>query len=512
MALTVVPAGLIQAVDATSVSIAVPSIMTSLRADLDQAQWVITISLIMQTLLMPTSGWLSSRIGRRRLFISGLLIVIIATLLCTFAWSLASLVFFRAIIGIGAGMVQPLTLSILFSVFPPQQRGTAMGLFNSSIALGLIIGRFGGFLIDAFDWRMIFFLTLPFSISSATLAFFMLRDDDRPRSQTRVDIWGILTMGGFLAPLMLALTRGRFEGWDSFFIRGLFATSACSFVAFLIIELRLQNPLVDLRLYRNFDFAMGSLVQFLVSILFSSSTFLINIFLQLVYEFTPTQVGLLLFPQGIVFGIGSIGAGRMSDYMNPRIPLLIGLAGFAVVYFWLGGLSPVATAAALMVMLSLRSFSFSCVNSPNSLMTLRALPEDKVPMGSGLFSVSRGIAGTVSVALTAFFLEHQRAIHAIELAQQHAVITLPAELTMTALHDAFLGIGDDAGLAAVKASAQFYRMLLEEATIASYQDIFMLSGFISLFNVIPALLRRRKPAAREKAVAAPADRASTPAR
>jgi DHA2 family multidrug resistance protein len=515
MALTVVPAGLIQAVDATSVSIAIPNMMTSLRTDLDQIQWVITISMVMQTLLMPTSGWLSSRIGQRRLFISGLLLIIIATLLCTFAWSLASLVFFRAILGIGAGVVQPMTMAILFSVFPPQQRGTAMGLFNSSIALGLIIGRFGGFLIDAFNWHMIFFLTLPFSIPSAALAFVMLRDEGQPTSQAQVDMWGILTMGGFLVPLMIALTRGRFEGWDALLIRALFATSACSFVAFLIIELRLQTPLVDLRLYRNFNFAMGSLVQFLVSILFSSSTFLITIFLQLVYDFTPTQVGLLLLPQGLVYGFGSLGAGRLSDYMNPRIPLLVGLAGFALVYFWLGGLSPVATAALIMTMMCLRSFSFSCVNSPNSLMTLRALPEDKLPMGSGLFFVSRGIASTVSVALTAFFLEHQRAIHAIDLAQQQAMITMPADWAMTALNNTFLRMGDDAGLAAVKASAMFYRMLLSEATVSAYQDIFMLSGFISLFNIIPAVLRRRRAAVMREVVpveAAPADQTSTPAR
>jgi len=489
--------------------------MTNLRADLDQVQWVITMSMVMQTLLMPTSGWLSSRLGQRRLFISGLIFIIIATILCTFAWSLASLIFFRAILGIGAGVVQPMTMAILFSAFPPQQRGTAMGLFNSSIALGLIIGRMGGFLVDAFDWRMIFFLTLPFSIFSAALAFFMLQDADRSKSQPQVDIWGILTMGGFLVPLMIALTRGRFAGWDSLLIRSLFVTSACSFAAFLIIELRLQNPLVDLRLYRNFNFAMGSLVQFLVSILFSSSTFLINIFLQLVYGYTPTQVGLLLFPQGLVYGFGSLGAGRLSDFMNPRIPLLTGLVGFAFVYFWLGGVSPVATAALLMTMMCLRSFSFSCVNSPNSLMTLRALPEDKVPMGSGLFSVSRGIAGTVSVALTASFLERQRALHAIDLAQQQSAITLPADWAMTTLHDTFLAAGDDVGLAAVKASAEFSRMLLSEATVSAYQDIFMLSGFIALFNIIPAVLQRRKAAAVPETVpveAAPADQASRPAR
>jgi MFS transporter, DHA2 family, multidrug resistance protein len=493
IALTVVPAGLIGAIDATSVSIAVPSMMANLRADLDQIQWVVTISLVMQTLLMPTSSWLTGLIGRRRLFVSSLVCVIAATLLCSLSWSLESLIFFRALMGLGGGVLQPLTMAILFSTFPPEQRGTAMGLFNTSIALGLIIGRFGGMLVDIFDWRMIFFLTIPFSASSAILGYWLLPKQDRqPQQQRGVDIWGILTMGSFLVPLMIALTRGRFDGWDSALIRGLFVLSAVSFVAFIMIELRLSNPLVDLRLYTNFNFAMGSLVQFLVSVLFSSSTFLINIFLQHVYQFTPTQVGLLLFPQGIVYGIGSLWAGRLSDYLDPRLPLLLGLISFAIVYFWLGGISAVATSTVIMMMLCLRSFSFSCVNSPNTLLTLRALPEDKMGMGTGLFSVSRGIAGTLSVALTVSLLEQQRAVHAIELAQQQGLLTFPAEWAMTQLQQMFTDTGDTAGIAQVKALAQFHTMMMEEASVKAYQDIFMLSGFISLFNILPACLRSRK--------------------
>ena len=505
IALTVVPAGLIGAIDATSVSIAVPSMMTNLRADLDQIQWVVTISLVMQTLLMPTSSWLTGLIGRRRLFVTSLACVIAATLLCSLSWSLESLIFFRAVMGLAGGVLQPLTMAILFSTFPPEQRGTAMGLFNTSIALGLIIGRFGGMLVDIFDWRMIFFLTIPFSASSAILGFFLLPKQDQQQQRAGVDIWGIITMGGFLVPLMIALTRGRFEGWDSTLIRGLFVLSALSFVAFITIELRLSNPLVDLRLYTNFNFAMGSLVQFLVSVLFSSSTFLINIFLQRVYQFTPTQVGLLLFPQGIVYGIGSLWAGRLSDYVDPRLPLLLGLISFAVVYFWLGGISAVATSTVIMAMLCLRSFSFSCVNSPNTLMTLRALPEDKMGMGTGLFSVSRGIAGTLSVALTASLLEQQRAVHAIELAQQQGLLTFPAEWTMAQLQQMFTGTGDTAGIAQVKAAAQFHKMMIAEASVKAYQDIFMLSGFISLLNILPAFLRSRKsPSATPAQTPAPA--------
>jgi MFS family permease len=151
IALTVVPAGLISAVDSTSVGIAIPSMMTSLRVDLDQIQWVVTVFLIMQVLLMPTASWLTSLFGRRHLFVCSLGFIIVGTVLCSFAWSLESLICFRAVQALGAGPLQPISMAILYEAFPPQQRGTAVGLFNSTIALGLIIGRFGGFLVDTFD-------------------------------------------------------------------------------------------------------------------------------------------------------------------------------------------------------------------------------------------------------------------------------------------------------------------------------------------------------------------------
>jgi DHA2 family multidrug resistance protein len=255
------------------------------------------------------------------------------------------------------------------------------------------------------------------------------------------------------------------------------------------VELRSKTPVVELRLYRNFNFAMGSLVQFLVSILFMSSSFLINIFLQRVYQFTPSQVGMLMFPQGIVYGIGSLWAGRLSDYLNPRLPLLLGLISFAFVYYWFGGISPVATAAALMGMLCLRSLSFSCVNSPNTLMSLRALPDEKVSMGTGLFSVTRGIAGILGVALSVTYLEHQRTTHAIWFAQEQG--ETPAQWTMTDLQQMFTSLGDVSSEAQVKAATHLHDMMLQEATVAAYQDVFMLSAFISLFNVLPSLLQRR---------------------
>jgi len=489
IALTVVPAGLISAIDATSVGIAIPSMMTTLRADLDHIQWVVTTSLLMQTLLMPMAGWFTALIGRRNLFVLSLLLFTVGTCLCSLAWSVESLIFFRALQGIGGGPLQPVSMAILYSAFPPQQRGTAVGLFNMSVAFGLIIGRFGGFFVELFDWRMIFYMTVPFGLLSAGLGWYLI-PHTRQQRQNAIDLWGLLAMAGFLIPLLLAFSQGRREGWDTTYIRTLFALSVISLITFLLVELRGKHPVVDLRLYRNMNFALGSVVNFMVTILFSSSTFLINVFLQQAYQYTPIQVGALMFPQGILYGFGSMIAGRLSDIADPRLPLLAGLAGFTLVYYWLGSITAVATALALMSMFCLRSLSFSCVNSPNMLLSLRTLPEEKVGMATGLFSVARGIAGTLGVALSASLLEYRRDVHGLWLAETQGGLEMPAQWVATDLQQFFVGEGDTGSAAQVRTVARLSAMLQEEANIAAYQDVFLISACISVFTIIPGMLRK----------------------
>ncbi len=486
VALTVVPAGLISAIDATSVGIAIPSMMTTMRADLDQIQWVLTTYLLIQTLLMPMTGWLTALLGRRNLFVASLILFNIGTVLCSFSWSVESLIFCRAIQGIGGGPLQPVSMALLYSAFPPQQRGTAVGLFNMSVAFGLIIGRFGGYLVELFDWRMIFYMTIPFGMMSAVLGWFVIPQTTQQR-QWAIDPWGLLSLAGFLVPLLLAFSQGRHVGWDSAPIRMLFVLALCSLVLFVVVELRVKNPVVDLRLYRYTNFALGSVVNFMVTVLFSSSTFLINIFLQQVLQYTPIQVGILMFPQGIVYGFGSMIAGRLSDWTDPRLPLLLGLACFSLVYYWLGSITAVATSVLLMGMFCLRSLSFSCVNSPNMLLSLRALPEEKVGMATGLFAVARGIAGTLGVAVTASFLEYRAGLHRLWIGETHSVFDLPSQWAATDLQRFLTTDGD--GVAQVRTAAKLNAMIQDEANVAAYQDVFLVSALISLATILPGLLR-----------------------
>jgi MFS family permease len=219
MTLTVTLAGLVYSVDSVSVGIAIPNMMTSLRVDLDQVQWVVTISMLVQTLMMPTTGWLMGVLGPRALFLVSLILISSGTVLCSLAWSLESLLVFRVVQGLGFGPLQPVCMAILYRIFLPTQRGMAIGLTNLSPALGVSLGCLsGGFLVDTFDWRMIFYLTLGLSVCSIVLGWFLIPRETRPQQQLTVDTWGMCAMGRFLIPLMLALTQGRVEGWASPYI------------------------------------------------------------------------------------------------------------------------------------------------------------------------------------------------------------------------------------------------------------------------------------------------------
>jgi DHA2 family multidrug resistance protein len=205
-----------------------------------------------------------------------------------------------------------------------------------------------------------------------------------------------------------------------------------------------------------------------------------------------------MFPQGVVYGLGSLSAGRLSDFTDPRIPLVLGLAFFTVVYYWLGSISTEATALALLMMFCLRSFSFSCVNAPNMLMSLRGLPEEQVPMATGLFSVARGIAGTLGVALSATFLEYRRELHAIWLANEQGGLDLASQWTMTGLYQVFTSDGEAANVAQVKTEAHVYSLMQQEANVAAYQDVFLCSAFIALFSILPGLFRASVARARKE--------------
>ena len=267
-----------------TINLALPPMMTAFGFNLDQIQWVITAYMIAAAVMVPTVGWLGSRLGNRNLFLCGLVIFVASSILCGMAWSGHALIFFRVLQGIGSGPISPMSMVFLTQVFPPQQRGFAMGLYGLGISCGPVIGPvLGGYVTEYFNWRMVFYMNVLPGIFGITLAMLVL-PKTRESAAPALDLPGLAMMAIFLISLLIALSQGRHLGWDAPYIQRLIIIAAISFVAFLAIELLRQEPLVDLRLYKNIPFAAVSLAVFMMSLGFWGTSFLQTFLLQRLLE------------------------------------------------------------------------------------------------------------------------------------------------------------------------------------------------------------------------------------
>lgn len=318
----------------STLSIAIPVIMSDLSADVDSIQWVVSGFDIIQTVVTPTVGWLGGILGNRNLFLTGISISLVGASLAGVSWNLESLIVFQLLQGIGAGLMQPTLIAILYGLFPPHRRGLAVALSMTAFGFGPTLGPIvAGYLIEYVSWRATFYVQMPIVIASFILTLMTVPNVIESRSR-HIDVAGLITMSAFLISLLLALTQGRREEWTSPYILGLFAISGISFVLFVVIELSIANPVVDLRLYRHIPFTMGSLVALLNTIVFRGAGFLMGVFVQQTLKYTPIQAGYMTAPSGFAFGLMSYLAGKLSDRTGPKLPIVIGMSLFIWLFFW----------------------------------------------------------------------------------------------------------------------------------------------------------------------------------
>lgn len=471
----------------TVVQLALPHMMTSLRADLDLMQWVQTSSMIMQAVMMPSVGWLGARLGNRRLYLLALGVFVGGSVLCGMAWDVYSLIAFRVVQAIGAGPLFPLTQSIMFQTFPEEKRGLAMGINSLGFSFGPMIGPvLGGYLLEHADWRTVFYINVPVGIVALLLAYLVLPSPQR-RETPSLDILGLLSMALFLVSFLLAITQGQDEGWDSRYIVTLLGIAGVAGLGFVGAELRSAEPFVDLRLYKNFAFSMASMVVFLNTITFMSSNFVVALFLQIHLKYTPLQAAWMLMPTAVVIGILGVIAGRLSDLIPTKILVICGLIGSALLMFQHATITAVTSIEAITFWFAVRGIARSFTIAPLTTASLATLPESALRMGSGLLSLNRGIASAASIALTTALLQSRMAERVALIIQDQSSIPLGAENLLQQFFTTFRSLGDVADMAQIKAMAMLQDLFTSEAALHSYHDIFIMIGWFSALGILPAL-------------------------
>jgi DHA2 family multidrug resistance protein len=471
-------------------NVAIPKMMTSFGVSLDKIQWVLTGYVVARAVLMPTVGWLGGWVGQRNLYLFSLLFVVGSSVLGGAAWNLESLIVFRVLQGIGAGPLQAIGLVILFEQFPPHQRGLAVGLVFIGYSIGAAIAYLlGGYLIEHYSWRAMFYLAAPPGALSLVMAVWILPNDRGQRSGS-IDYWGLLFMGLCLSTLLLALTQGRRHGWDSSYIRTLFAIAGPSFLVFILIEMYTRAPVIHLALYRNLAFTMASLASCLNSMSIHSMQFLTALLLQQILGLDALQTGMVILPSMLLSGVMGPVGGTLSDKVNPRIPVLVGFAGMAGLFYAMSYANAFTTVLTMtLIMIGIR-LALNLIHTPLTRMAMGALHAREVREGTGLEGVVRGIGGSFGVALTGVILEMRHAWHFGRLVEEHHLASIDALQVMNGVREV-LGKGGAIGpMVEVQARAWLQLEVGRAAQIGAFQDVLLLLALLQVAALVPTLLIR----------------------
>jgi EmrB/QacA subfamily drug resistance transporter len=477
---------------ATIVNVAVPEIMGAFGIEQTKAQWLSTGFLAAMTATMLLGDWAGRAFGQRRTITTALILFTVGSVLGGVAPDEDILILARVLQGAAAGIVQPTAMMILFDLFPPHERGSAMGIFGIGVVLAPALGPWvGGLLMDSFNWRYVFYLGVPFALLGIVLANVLLPSRVETGPRASFDWAGFVLLAVFLVTILNALSNGQRAGWDSDRILIQFALAGICLVAFIVWEGRVAKPMLELRLFRNSRLAGAAMVSFVLGAGMFGTTYLLPVFVQTIQGLTPTEAGLLLMPAGLVMIVIFPLAGRLSDRMSPGILIGAGFILFAWSSYLTGGVD-VSTGFWILAWWAIvgrigMGFIFPAL----SVGSLRALPPDLLAQGSGVVNFMRQLGGAFGVNLLVVMLERRTMFHADAFA---ATQTPDNAATMAYLSHA-ANYTDAAGLSnlqQIPAAVWFLgQAVYLQANTLAYQDCFLITAVVAAAALVPTWLLDR---------------------
>lgn len=393
--------------DNTVTNVALPSIQRTFDASLSSLEWTINAYSLSFAVLLVTGGRLGDIFGRRLVFLIGVVVFAVASALIGLAPSEGLLVAFRALQGAGAAMMMPATLSIITNAFPASERGKAIGTWAGVSGIALALGPLvGGWLTEDVTWRAIFFLNVPVAIVAVAVTLFATHESRDETASRHVDFPGIAALTIGLTALVLALVEGNAWGWGSARIIGLLVLAVVGLTAFGLIETHTRAPIVDFSFFQSRSFLGANLVAFAISFGMFATFFFLALYMQNVLGYSPLETGVRFLPATLVIMVAGPLAGRLSDKIGPRTPLVIGLLFVTASLAWQSRVEVDTSYAFLVGPFILLGIGMGFTMSPMSTAAMNAVDRTKAGVASGTLSMTRMVGGTFGVAaLGALFTE-----------------------------------------------------------------------------------------------------------
>lgn len=404
----VVLGAILEILDTTIVSTAVPQMQGNLGATLDEIGWVSTGYIVANVIILPLTGWCSARFGRRQYLAASMAFFTFASLMCGVSGSLWGLVFWRIMQGAGGAALISTAQATLLSIFPPKQHNMVQGIFGMSIMVAPTLGpTIGGYITDNYSWPWAFFVNVPLGIIGVMLVLTYLKDDENQRAPGKVDALGIALLAIGLGCLQTVLEKGNREDWfESSLITVLTLLAVGGLGGFVWWELKTDSPAVNLRILKNRAFTAGWILNFVVGIGLYVSVFIFPVFMQTLRGYTAQETGMQLIPRGLTTAIVTIVSIRLASKIQPRYMLGLGLVLFAIAMLHFHSITLVTGPDQLLWPMIITGAAFGLLIVPLSAATLGSLQPREIPAGAGLFNLMRQLGGSVGIASAATVLDH----------------------------------------------------------------------------------------------------------
>ncbi len=386
--------------DNTVVNVALPSIRRSLGMSLSELEWVVAGYALTFAAFMLTGGKLADLLGRRLIFMLGLVVFTGASLACGLAPSGGFLIGARVVQGFGGAMMNPSTLSIITATFPPRRRGTAIGIWAGVSAMALAIGPLvGGLLTEHVNWNWIFFINVPIGIAGLITAPLLIEESRDTSREQRPDIPGLATSGIGLFALTFAFIEANSYGWTSWQILGAFAIAAVALGAFVVLELRQRLPMLELSLFHNRTFSGANVAMLFVGLAMFGTFFYVSLYMQNVLGYSPVQAGASFLPMTLLIILIAPQAGRLSDRFGSRWLVGGGMTLLAIMLFYYSTLGANATFWEIFPGLIIGGVGMGSTMTPTTAAAMSAVPVDKAGVGSAVLNSMRQVGGSLGIAV-----------------------------------------------------------------------------------------------------------------
>jgi DHA2 family multidrug resistance protein len=495
VAIAVMFATFMEVLDTTVVNVSLPHIASSMSATTDEATWALTSYLVANAIILPMTGWLAGRFGRKNLLMLSTTGFTLASFLCGAAPNLAMLIVFRIIQGATGGALQPLSQAVLLETFKPEDRGRAMGFWAVGIVVAPILGPVvGGWLTENYSWRWVFYINLPVGIIALLMTRMFVFDPPYLRRESQgIDYWGMGLLVVGIGALQFVLDKGQQEDWfASTMIATLAMISVVALVALVIYELRTPHPIVDLRLFKDRSYSVGVFLMTVVGFALYGSLVLLPLMLQTLFGYSSLAAGEAMAPRGVgsLFMMPLVGV--MTAYIDPRKLLSVGLVVGGLTMLWLGELNLDAGYWDFVWPQVLQGLGLSLLFVPLTTVSMATIEPQRMGYATSLFNLMRNIGGSVGIAVTGTMLARRRQAFGSMLGE-HVTLFDPATNEMLAqLKAAFLARTGDAVAATNQAYVVLYGMVQRQAAMVSFVMIFRLLGIL-FFVMVPLVLLMRKP-------------------